>query len=132
MSLRVEHHFQGNFVIPVQLQLQKKDNLLIFFFFGRRERSEGSPLQSQVQVVLEDSQRPHQSLNDHKTQLRSPKSPQINLFVELYATSKLSEHQIFLIEAKEIERWIAFKEHDLKEIEQAKKIKGVEEIRHQL
>ena len=52
--------------------------------------------------------------------------------MELYATSKLSEHQIFLIEAKEIERWIAFKEHDLKEIEQAKKIKGVEEIRHQL
>nr|CAH0110791.1 unnamed protein product [Daphnia galeata] len=72
----------------------------------KRERSEGSPLQSQVQGVLEDSQRPHQSLNDHKTQLGSPQSPQINLAVELDTTSKLSEHQIFLIEAKEIDQRI--------------------------
>ena len=37
MSLRVEHHFQGNFVIPVELQLQKKDNLLIFFFLAEEK-----------------------------------------------------------------------------------------------
>lgn len=52
--------------------------------------------------------------------------------MELDAISKLSDYQIFLIEANEIERWICLKVYDLKKIENAKKIKGVEAVRHQL